>query len=167
MKWSHQVVKFKKFIQAIWIRKSLIPILYSKITYVAYLFIKINFRWDLKKKRLEIDYHLNSAVRGMYTAGGRVLILPITGDGVMKLRLSEYILFRRWTFTAELPLNTNYCVQSAIVIKFYCWKVSFCAEPFFYRKTALCVRHWWCNAMFRVWQSIGRFSGAANGKESR
>ncbi|KAJ2950999.1 hypothetical protein O0L34_g5375 [Tuta absoluta] len=43
-------------------------------------------KWDLKKKRLEIDYHFNGTVKGHYTAGGRLLILPITGDGQMKLK---------------------------------------------------------------------------------
>ncbi|XP_049872278.1 circadian clock-controlled protein daywake-like [Pectinophora gossypiella] len=44
-------------------------------------------KWDLKKKRIEVDYHLNCSVRGHYTAGGRLLILPINGDGQLKLKL--------------------------------------------------------------------------------
>ena len=43
-------------------------------------------KWDQKKNRLEIDYHFNSTVKGHYTSGGRLLILPITGDGQMKLK---------------------------------------------------------------------------------
>lgn len=51
----------------------------------------INSRWDTQKQRLTIDFHANTTVKGHYKADGRILILPITGDGIMKLKLSKLI----------------------------------------------------------------------------
>ncbi|KAI8421681.1 hypothetical protein MSG28_009669 [Choristoneura fumiferana] len=51
-----------------------------------------NVKWNLKKKTAEVDFHLDGSVRGHYTAGGSILILPITGDGQMKLKLSDTML---------------------------------------------------------------------------
>uniref|UniRef100_A0A2A4JM86 Uncharacterized protein n=1 Tax=Heliothis virescens TaxID=7102 RepID=A0A2A4JM86_HELVI len=48
-----------------------------------------NVEWDTKKKFFAIDFHLDNSVKGHYTADGRVLILPITGDGQMKLKLKH------------------------------------------------------------------------------
>lgn len=44
---------------------------------------------ESQKKTIELDFHLDGTVKGHYTAGGRILILPITGDGQMKLKLSK------------------------------------------------------------------------------
>ncbi|XP_048485387.1 circadian clock-controlled protein daywake-like [Plutella xylostella] len=49
-------------------------------------------RWDMAKKRLHIDFHNNCTIRGHYTASGRILILPITGDGNMKLKLRNLVV---------------------------------------------------------------------------
>ncbi|CAH0587014.1 unnamed protein product [Chrysodeixis includens] len=48
-----------------------------------------NVKWAEKKKTLTIDFHLDAHVKGHYTADGKILILPITGDGIMKLRLKH------------------------------------------------------------------------------
>ncbi|KAG6447736.1 hypothetical protein O3G_MSEX005144 [Manduca sexta] len=46
-------------------------------------------KWDLKSKKFEIHYHADCTVKGHYTAAGRILVLPITGDGDMKLKLKN------------------------------------------------------------------------------
>ncbi|XP_026733517.1 circadian clock-controlled protein-like [Trichoplusia ni] len=46
-------------------------------------------KWVEKKKSMTIDFHLDASVKGHYTADGKILILPITGDGQMKLRLKH------------------------------------------------------------------------------
>ncbi|CAK1585322.1 unnamed protein product [Parnassius mnemosyne] len=48
-----------------------------------------NVKWDLEKKKMEIFFHVDCSVKGHYTAAGRILILPITGDGQMKLKLKN------------------------------------------------------------------------------
>ncbi|XP_026733515.1 circadian clock-controlled protein-like [Trichoplusia ni] len=45
--------------------------------------------WDRKKNVLSVDFHMDASVKGHYTAGGRLLILPISGDGEMKLKLKH------------------------------------------------------------------------------
>ncbi|KAJ8723378.1 hypothetical protein PYW08_003290 [Mythimna loreyi] len=48
-----------------------------------------NVDWDTKKKNFAVNFHLDVAVKGHYTAAGRILILPITGDGQLKLKLKN------------------------------------------------------------------------------
>ncbi|XP_075975237.1 circadian clock-controlled protein daywake-like [Anticarsia gemmatalis] len=45
--------------------------------------------WDAGKKHFTINFHTDVSVKGAYTAGGRVLILPITGDGQLKIKLKN------------------------------------------------------------------------------
>ncbi|XP_059049962.1 circadian clock-controlled protein daywake-like [Achroia grisella] len=45
--------------------------------------------WDIDKKVIEMDFRSNSSLKGHYTAGGRVLILPVSGDGDFDLKLKE------------------------------------------------------------------------------
>ncbi|XP_013133153.1 PREDICTED: circadian clock-controlled protein-like [Papilio polytes] len=46
-------------------------------------------KWDTKNKKINVDFHADCSIKGHYTASGRVLILPITGDGQMKLKLKN------------------------------------------------------------------------------
>ncbi|XP_022828035.1 circadian clock-controlled protein-like [Spodoptera litura] len=46
-------------------------------------------QWDTKKKTFTVDFHMDNSVKGHYTANGRILILPITGDGQIKIRLKR------------------------------------------------------------------------------
>ncbi|XP_014369570.2 circadian clock-controlled protein daywake [Papilio machaon] len=46
-------------------------------------------KWDVKNKKINVAYHVDCSIKGHYTAAGRVLILPITGDGQMKLKLKN------------------------------------------------------------------------------
>ncbi|CAH2982499.1 unnamed protein product [Chilo suppressalis] len=46
-------------------------------------------KWNPKKKKIAIEFHANSTVKGHYTAGGRILILPITGDGQITMKLKH------------------------------------------------------------------------------
>lgn len=46
-------------------------------------------KWDTEKRRFDVIYHLDSSIKGHYTAGGSILVLPITGDGQMKLKLKN------------------------------------------------------------------------------
>ncbi|KAH9630144.1 hypothetical protein HF086_004850 [Spodoptera exigua] len=46
-------------------------------------------QWDTKKKTFVVDFHMDNSVKGHYTANGRILILPITGDGQIKIRLKR------------------------------------------------------------------------------
>ncbi|XP_013192557.1 circadian clock-controlled protein daywake [Amyelois transitella] len=45
--------------------------------------------WNTKKNKISINFVANCTVKGHYTAAGRVLILPISGDGQMKLKLRD------------------------------------------------------------------------------
>ncbi|CAG9787827.1 unnamed protein product [Diatraea saccharalis] len=46
-------------------------------------------RWNQNKKKIVVDFHTNSTVKGHYVAGGRILILPITGDGQITMKLKN------------------------------------------------------------------------------
>ncbi|GBP47794.1 Circadian clock-controlled protein [Eumeta japonica] len=46
-------------------------------------------KWDMEKRNILFEFHLNVTVSGHYKAGGRVLILPIIGEGNMKLKLKN------------------------------------------------------------------------------
>ncbi|XP_068617292.1 circadian clock-controlled protein daywake-like [Battus philenor] len=48
-----------------------------------------NIKWDLKGKKLNVVFHFDASIKGHYTADGRILILPISGDGQMKLKLKN------------------------------------------------------------------------------
>ncbi|KAJ8716587.1 hypothetical protein PYW07_003214 [Mythimna separata] len=48
-----------------------------------------NVDWDTKKKSFTVNFHLDVSVKGHYTAAGRILILPITGDGQLRLKLKN------------------------------------------------------------------------------
>ncbi|CAH0587015.1 unnamed protein product [Chrysodeixis includens] len=48
-----------------------------------------NVDWDTKKNILRVDFHMDAFVKGHYTAGGRLLILPISGDGEIKMKLKH------------------------------------------------------------------------------
>nr|3E8T_A Chain A, Takeout-like protein 1 [Epiphyas postvittana]3E8W_A Chain A, Takeout-like protein 1 [Epiphyas postvittana]4G0S_A Chain A, Takeout-like protein 1 [Epiphyas postvittana]4G0S_B Chain B, Takeout-like protein 1 [Epiphyas postvittana] len=86
-----------------------------------------NVKWDLKKKNIEVDFHLDATVKGHYTAGGRILILPITGDGQMKLKLKnihihlvvsyemekdaegvDHVIFKKYTVTFDVKDNAQF-----------------------------------------------------------
>ncbi|XP_026733950.1 circadian clock-controlled protein-like [Trichoplusia ni] len=45
--------------------------------------------WDTKKKILSFVFHSAVSAKGHYTAGGQLLILPISGDGDSSLKLSN------------------------------------------------------------------------------
>ncbi|CAB3226968.1 unnamed protein product [Arctia plantaginis] len=48
-----------------------------------------DLNWDLKKKVFTIDFHVDAVVKGHYIAAGHLLILPINGDGQLKLKLKN------------------------------------------------------------------------------
>ncbi|KOB52916.1 Juvenile hormone binding protein-like protein, partial [Operophtera brumata] len=76
--------------------------------------------WDLKKKKFEVIYHLDSIVKGHYTASGRILILPITGDENIKIVFNidyeiekgddgkEYVVPKDLHFDFEVRDNANF-----------------------------------------------------------
>ncbi|XP_031766736.2 circadian clock-controlled protein daywake-like [Galleria mellonella] len=45
--------------------------------------------WDTKKKVMEMNFRSNNTLNGHYKANGRILILPISGDGELKLKLRD------------------------------------------------------------------------------
>ncbi|XP_047990606.1 circadian clock-controlled protein daywake-like [Leguminivora glycinivorella] len=49
-------------------------------------------KWNLQKKTLAVSFHLDSTIKGHYVASGRILILPITGDGQMKLKMKNILI---------------------------------------------------------------------------
>ncbi|XP_063622203.1 circadian clock-controlled protein daywake-like [Cydia splendana] len=51
-----------------------------------------NVKWNLQKKTLSVSFHLDASIKGHYVASGRILILPITGDGQMKLKLKNILI---------------------------------------------------------------------------
>ncbi|XP_053604907.1 circadian clock-controlled protein daywake-like [Plodia interpunctella] len=48
-----------------------------------------NVDWNSKKHRITVDFISNCTLKGHYSASGQVLILPITGDGQLKLKLRD------------------------------------------------------------------------------
>ncbi|KAI8421682.1 hypothetical protein MSG28_009670 [Choristoneura fumiferana] len=90
-----------------------------------------NVKWNLKKKTAEVDFHLDGSVRGHYTAGGSILILPITGDGQMKLKLknlhvhfvvnyemekdaegNEHVILKKYSFTFDVKDHANFALTN-------------------------------------------------------
>lgn len=43
----------------------------------------------MAKKQIHLVYHLDAVLKSKYKAGGRLLILPITGDGDATIKLSK------------------------------------------------------------------------------
>ncbi|KAL0880083.1 hypothetical protein ABMA27_002575 [Loxostege sticticalis] len=62
-----------------------------------------NVKWSEKKKKFEVDFHVNTSIKGHYTAGGRILILPITGDGQITLKLKNVAV----KFIVDYDLEKN------------------------------------------------------------
>lgn len=55
---------------------------------------RFNFRVDTAKKVIELTYHVAPIVlKGKYKAGGMLLILPISGDGDVTIKISKYTAF--------------------------------------------------------------------------
>ncbi|KAM3965004.1 juvenile hormone binding protein ce-0330 [Aphomia sociella] len=73
--------------------------------------------WDTKKKLIEIVFIANATVKGHYKAGGRVLILPITGDGDFKLKLSKFDI--RIKLLLDYKLTNGNDGKERVVIKKY------------------------------------------------
>ncbi|XP_061714328.1 circadian clock-controlled protein daywake-like [Cydia pomonella] len=51
-----------------------------------------NVKWNLQKKTLSVSFHMDASIKGHYVASGRILILPITGDGQMKLKMKNILI---------------------------------------------------------------------------
>ncbi|XP_063534644.1 circadian clock-controlled protein daywake-like [Cydia strobilella] len=51
-----------------------------------------NVKWNLQKKTLSVSFHTDASIKGHYVASGRILILPITGDGQMKLKMKNILI---------------------------------------------------------------------------
>lgn len=54
---------------------------------------RFDFRVDTAKKVIELTYHVAPIVlKGKYKAGGMLLILPISGDGDVTIKISKYYM---------------------------------------------------------------------------
>ncbi|XP_072932365.1 circadian clock-controlled protein daywake-like [Epargyreus clarus] len=84
-------------------------------------------KWDLKKKTIDLQFHFDCVLEGDYTATGKILILPVDGDGKMKLKLKnlsinlkchydiekkadgkEYVQFKNYSFDYDVKGNADY-----------------------------------------------------------
>ncbi|CAH2047054.1 unnamed protein product, partial [Iphiclides podalirius] len=75
-------------------------------------------KWDLKSKRLEVVYHVDCSIKGHYTAAGRILILPITGDGQMKLKLKNLNVTLVINYEMEKKDGKEYVKPKSYTFKF-------------------------------------------------
>ncbi|XP_028177821.1 circadian clock-controlled protein-like [Ostrinia furnacalis] len=74
-----------------------------------------NVKWSEKKKKFEVDFHVNCNIKGHYTAGGRILILPITGDGQITLKLKNIVV----KFFVDYDIEKNADGDEIVVPKKY------------------------------------------------
>ncbi|KAL4713185.1 hypothetical protein ACJJTC_018830 [Scirpophaga incertulas] len=49
-------------------------------------------KWNQKRKRMAVEFHVDCLIKGHYTAGGKILILPINGDGQITMKLKNVVV---------------------------------------------------------------------------
>ncbi|XP_026733516.1 circadian clock-controlled protein-like [Trichoplusia ni] len=64
---------------------------------------KVSF--DTGKKELRVNFHAALVLKGKYKAGGRLLILPISGDGDVTIKIKKLELFL--TMVYDIVKNEN------------------------------------------------------------
>lgn len=84
------------------------------------------YNWDLQKKVLSFIFHTDITLKGKYTAKGKVLTIPITGDGDIKIKLKnmeckvkldfeivkkdnkDYVKLTKYEYDFDVKDNANY-----------------------------------------------------------